>query len=178
MRHNYEFGQLAGMSTISHRRGSKWWHTAILLLLFPLLLVIVPLAIIFFIFTSICLRIVIWSCWCVRGRDILFVYSDSPVWHDYIEQHILPQLGECAVILNWSQRKRWHFSLARMAFHHFGSYRQFNPLGVVFRPFGRTHIFRFWKPFRDFKHGHPEALQKMQAEFFQLIGVHSHWPSA
>ena len=166
------------MSTTAHQRGSKWWHTAILILLSPLLLAIVPLAIVFFIFTSIFLRIVIWSWWCVRGRDILFVYSDSPVWHDYIEQHILRHLGERAVILNWSQRNRWRLSLARMAFHHFGSYRQFNPLGVVFRPFGRTHIFRFWQPFRDFKHGHPESLKKIEAEFFGLIGVQRHEPSA
>jgi hypothetical protein len=142
------------------------------------ILAVAPLAIIFFIFTSICLRIFIWSWWCARGRNILFVYSDSPIWHDYIEQHILPNLGERAVILNWSQRKRWRLSLARVAFHHFGGYRQFNPLGVVFHPFRRTHVFRFWKPFRDFKHGHPEAVHKMEAEFFQLIGVQRHEPQS
>jgi hypothetical protein len=142
------------------------------------LLVILPLAILFFILTSIFLRLAIWSCWCVRGRDILFVYSDSPLWHDYIEQRVLPHISERAVVLNWSQRKRWRFSLARMAFHHFGSYRQFNPLGVVFRPFGRTQTFRFWQPFRDLKHGHPESLQKMEAEFFQVLGVHRHETSA
>jgi len=37
------------------------------------------------------------------GRDILLVYSDSPIWHDYIEERILPHLGERAVVLNWSQ---------------------------------------------------------------------------
>jgi hypothetical protein len=166
------------MSTTSHRSGSKWWHTAILLLFSPVLLVILPLAILLFILTSIFLRLAIWSCWSVRGRDVLFVYSDSPVWHDYIEQRILPHISERAVVLNWSQRKRWRFSLARMAFHHFGSYRQFNPLGVVFRPFGRTHTFRFWQPFRDLKHGHSEALQKMEAEFFQVLEVHRHETSA
>jgi hypothetical protein len=166
------------MNTTSDSRGSKWWHTAILLLLSPVLLAILPLAILFFILASIFLRLVIWSSWCVRGRDILFVYSDSPIWHDYIEQHILPHISGRAVVLNWSQRKRWRFSLARMAFHHFGGYQEFNPLGVVFRPFGRTHIFRFWQPFRDLKHGHPEALQTMEAQFFRLIGVQVHEPPA
>lgn len=146
--------------------------------LFPLILAIAVVAIVRFIVASISLRIVIWSWWCLRGRDILFVYSDSPIWQDYIEQHILPHLGERAVVLNWSHRSRWHFSLARMAFYHFGGCRQFNPLGVVFRPFGRTHTFRFWQPFRDFKHGYPEALHKTESEFLRLIGIHTNRPSA
>ena len=125
----------------------------------------------FFLLTAICLRMLIWSVWCLQGRNILFVYSDSPIWHDHIERQILPHLNGRAVILNWSERKRWRFSLALMAFHHFGGYRQFNPLAVVFHPFGRTRIFRFWKPFRDFKHGQTEALQKLEADFFLEIGV-------
>ena len=60
----------------------------------------------------------------------------------------------------------------------FGGWREFNPLAVVFRPFRRTRTFRFWQPFRDFKHGHPEALHRMESEFFGLIGVHRHDPSA
>lgn len=163
-------------STPSHKQ--KWWQIAILLPLFPLILALAVVFLVLFFIASILLRVIIWFWWCLRGRDILFVYSDSPIWHDYIEQHILPQLGKRAVVLNWSQRKRWRFSVARLAFQHFGGYRQFNPLAVVFRPFGRTHTFRFWQPFRDFKHGHPEALQKMEAEFFELIGVQRHEPSA
>jgi hypothetical protein len=27
------------------------------------------------------------------------------------------------------------------------------------------------QPFRDFKHGHPEALQKMEVELFELLEV-------
>jgi hypothetical protein len=58
-----------------------------------------------------------------------------------------------------------------MAFRHFGGYREFNPLAVVFRPFRRTHKFRFWKPFRDWKHGCPDTLRQIQKEFFALIRV-------
>ena len=142
--------------------------------LFPLILVVAPLAIMYFIVAGISLRVIIWSWWCPRGRSILFVYSNSPIWHDHVEEHIVPHLGERAVVLNWSERKRWRISLARMAFHHFGGYRRFNPLGVVFRPFGRTRTFRFWQPFQDLKHGHPEALHKMESEFLGLIGVRRH----
>src|SRR5436190_19921737 len=95
----------------------------------------------------------------------------QPSWHDYVEQNILSQLGDRAIVLNWSKRKRWQLSLAKIAFYHFGTYRLFNPLGVVFQPLGPTHIFRFWKPFRDLKHGHPEALRKMENDFFGVIGV-------
>jgi len=44
-------------------------------------------------------------------------------------------------------------------------------MAVVFRPFRRTRTFRFLEPFRNFKHGHPEALHRMESEFFGLIGV-------
>ena len=155
----------------STKVATKWWHVVAIILLLPLLIAIVVIALVAFAVSSVCMHVTVWTWWCLRGRDILFVYSDSPIWRDHVEQHILPHLGERAVVLNWSQRKRWRLSVARLAFHHFGGYRQFNPLGVVFRPFGRTRTFRFWEPFRDFKHGRPGALQKIEHEFFSFIGV-------
>jgi hypothetical protein len=149
----------------------KWWQFVVLLALLPLLAVVLLSALLFMILAGISLRIAVWCWWCLRGRDVLFVYSDSPHWRDYIEQQILPQLGDRAVVLNWSERKRWRFSLARLVFRHFGGYREFNPLGVVFRPLGPTRTFRFWQPFRDHVHGHLEPLQRMEAEFFRSIGI-------
>jgi hypothetical protein len=149
----------------------KWWQVLLVAVLSPAILVFAVFVLVLFLVTHICIHLLIWSCWCARGRDILFVYSDSPIWHDYIEEHILPFLGARAVVLNWSHRKKWRFSLARMAFHHFGGYREFNPLGVVFRPLRRTRKFRFWQAFRDYKHGHPEQVQKMEREFFDFLGV-------
>jgi hypothetical protein len=166
------------MSNPKPKPKAKWWQVALFIPLAPVLLVVVVLWLVFFLVSTVWLHIAIWFWWCIRGRDILFVYSDSPVWHDYIEQHVLPYLGERAFVLNCSQRRGWRLSLARMAVHHFGGWRAFNPLAVVFRPFRRTRTFRFWQPFRDFKHGHPEALHRMEGEFFGLIGVHRHDPSA
>ncbi|MBZ5727735.1 MAG: hypothetical protein LAP87_22405 [Acidobacteriia bacterium] len=102
---------------------------------------------------------------------MLLVYSDSPVWHAYIEQQFLPYLGRRAVVLNWSERNRWGISLGRVAFRFFGGRREFNPLAVVFRPFRRTQTFRFWAAFRDMKHGRPELLQTVEHRFFDRIGV-------
>jgi hypothetical protein len=38
----------------------------------------------------------------VRGRYVVFVHSNSPVWQDYIADRILPRLPADTVILNWS----------------------------------------------------------------------------
>ena len=98
------------------KQNLPWWLIAVLVpvILYAVLYlaVLLPLLALY----SLCLRLAVWSWWCLRDRDILFVYSDSPVWHDYIEQSILPHLGERAIVLNWSERKRWRFSLKRMAF--------------------------------------------------------------
>jgi len=147
------------------------WLLAVVIVLSPAILVLVLMILTLFVLTSICLHMLIWTFWCLRGRDILFVYSDSPIWHDYIEQRLLPPIRDRAVVLNWSHRKRWRLSLARAAFHHFGGYREFNPLAVVFRPLRRSQKFRFWQPFRDLKHGRPHTLQKMEKDFFELIRV-------
>ncbi len=151
------------------KRRLRWWQAMLLVLLAPFILGIVALALALFVLWSVCLHAAVWLCWCVRGRDVLFVYSESPLWHDYIEQRVLPRLGNRAVVLNWSQRRRWRCSLARAAFYHFGGYRQYNPLAVVFRPLRRTRVFRFWQPLRDFKHGQPEALHKMESDLFALM---------
>jgi hypothetical protein len=159
------------MNTAKPKQKFKWWQIALIVPFVPVIVTIAGTAFILFLVSTICLHITIWAWWCLRGRDILFVYSDSPIWRDYIEKQILPHIAERTIVLNWSQRKRWRVSVARLAFHHFGGYRQFNPLAVVFRPFRRTRTFRFWQPFRDFKHGRPEALRQMENEFFGLIGV-------
>lgn len=149
----------------------NWWFVAPIVLFSRLLLALLLLAVPIYLIWRICLNLIIWSWWCLRGRNILFVYSDSPIWQDYINKNMLPRLGERAVVLNWSQRKSWRFSLSRLAFSHFGGRREFNPMAVVFRPFRWSRTFRFWQPFQDFKHGHPEALRQMEGEFFGLIGV-------
>jgi len=116
------------------------------------------------------LQTLIWLRWNMIGRLALFVYSDSPNWKEYIEDQILPHLGEEVVLLNWSERKNWkRYSLPVLAFYYFGGTSEFNPLGVVFRPFRRTQVFRFWKPFKDYKHGNVESLQNITREFLHAF---------
>ncbi len=149
----------------------RWWQVALIALLLPLVIACAVATAILFLASSVFLHIAIWTWWCLRGRDVLFVYSDSPIWRDYIEERVLPHLGPRATVLNWSRRKQWRFSLSRLAFYHFGGSRQFNPLAVVFKPFHRTRTFRFWEPFRDYKQGHPDALHALERELFEAAGI-------
>jgi hypothetical protein len=45
--------------------------------------------------------------WLPRGKDIIVVYSDSSIWHEYMTNEVLPLLQERAIVLNWSERNRW-----------------------------------------------------------------------
>jgi hypothetical protein len=144
---------------------------AIASLWIPLLLV---LAICYGVFSA-SLYLTVWLTWLPRGRHIFFVYSDSPIWHDYLEQHVLPTIRDRAIILNWTQRsgRSWRRSFPVAVFKHFGGWREFNPMGVVFYPFRRARVFRFFQPFRKFKHGEPETLAALQKEFLQYSGLHA-----
>jgi hypothetical protein len=138
-------------------------------LLFVIFLPLIVMAIALYLLSGVFLHIAVWCCWCVRGRYVLFVYSDSPIWHGYVEERILPRLGARAVVLNWSDRKQWRRTLAVLAFRYFGGSRDFNPLAVVFRPLRLARRFRFHEPFREFKHGRPDAVVKMERELYDLV---------
>lgn len=144
---------------------------ALLLLLSPLILVFVVVFSLLWALISVVLSVLVWILWCPRGKDVLFVYSDSPVWHDYIEEQILPRIEARAVILNWSDRRHWldKYSLAPLLFRHFGGYREYNPLAIYFRPFRPHRRFRFWQAFRDYKHGKADSLQRVEKAFFAAI---------
>lgn len=112
----------------------------------------------------------VWTLWLPRGRDILLVYSDSPIWHEYMTSQVLPLVQERAFVLNWSERKRWsRLSLAAHVFRSFGGGREFNPLVIIFRPFARAKRFRFWQPFQDWKRGYKEPVERLRQELFVVL---------
>jgi hypothetical protein len=127
----------------------QWWVIPLFLLLLPFLLVVLA----FWALYSISLYLLVWTCWLTRGRDLLFVYSDSPHWKQYIEEEILPRIQHRSVILNWSERRKWiqKLTLGPMVFRHFGGYREFNPIGIHFRPLWIHSTFRFWDPIRKWR---------------------------
>jgi hypothetical protein len=115
------------------------------------------------------MHIAVWCVWCTRGRDVLLVYSNSPIWQSYVEEHLLPRLAHRAVVLNWSNRRTWGQTLSVATFRFFGGSREYNPMAIVFRPFRLARSFRFYKPFREFKHGKPQAVAELTEELFAWL---------
>src|SRR5882762_1515407 len=71
-------------------------------------LVLAAVAILAHVVRQVGLYAIVWFWWVgLASRRVLFVYSDSPNWKDYIEQVILSRLPENSVVLNWSQRRQW-----------------------------------------------------------------------
>jgi hypothetical protein len=116
------------------------------------------------------LHLAVLMLWLPRGRNLLFVYSDSPNWKAYIEGHVLPRLPESTVVLNWSHRSRWRrWTLPALLFCAHAGQRDFNPIAIIFRPFRRARKFRFWRAFRDYKHGNVDALRKVEDALFREL---------
>jgi hypothetical protein len=111
------------------------------------------------------LYLLVWALWLPRGKDILFVYSDSPIWREYMATQVLPLVQERSVVLNWSERKKWsRWSLGVAVFHHFGGAGDFNPLVVLFRPLRLVRMFRFRSAFKDWKRGYKEPVERLRQE--------------
>src|ERR1039458_6541457 len=51
--------------------------------------------------------ILVWVLWLPKGKDVLLVYSDSPIWHDYMSTEVMPLVQDRAVVLKWSRNKKW-----------------------------------------------------------------------
>jgi len=112
----------------------------------------------------------IWTTWVPRGKDVLFVSSDSTIWKEYMEQEVLPIVGSRAERLNWSERKRWKkYSLGVQSFRSYSGDQGFNPMVIVFRPFRPAIQFRYFDAFRDFKHGRPEGVRSITSDLARLM---------
>ena len=110
--------------------------------------------------------------WLTRRKQFtVFVYSDSPIWKDYIETEILPYIKDRAVILNWSERRKWKTSLEVLAFRYFGGQRNFNPIGLLFRPFRLVRTHRFFEAFKEFKYGDPGRVEEIKNELFKSLEI-------
>ena len=158
------------MSSPRMDRVLRPWQRGLLLLVVVAVLPIVLLALAAYGIAAILLHLALWLAWAPFGRRVLFVYSNSPVWQQYIEENILPRLPRRSVVLNWSQRRHWsRWALGYWAFYFFGGRREFNPLAVVVRPLRKSRVFRFWRAFRDLKHGNRGSLTRIESEFFESI---------
>jgi hypothetical protein len=144
---------------------------ALVALFLPLIVVYVAAHLLWLFVWGAILRVWFWRTHAAQGRPVLFVYSDSPSWQEYIEENILPRISERAVVLNWSERRVWSSESPWEArfFHRFAGDREFNPLALVFCASGRIRAIRFHRAFLDFKHGKESALRAAEAELFALL---------
>jgi hypothetical protein len=151
------------MSRISQPLSQKIWQAAIIILLLPLLLPLVALTLSLWVLHRITLYLLVWALWLPQGKDVLVVYSDSPVWCDYMTEQVLPLVQARAVVLNWSERSRWRkWSLAVHILRSFGAGREFNPMVILFRPLRRAQKFRFWSAFKEWKRGDTEPVERLR----------------
>ena len=69
-----------------------------------------------------------------KGKMILFVYSDSSSWKDYIETNILPRIEAHSIILNWSKRREWgsQMQLETKLFNQWAGPGEFVPVAILF----------------------------------------------
>lgn len=108
--------------------------------------------------------------WFPNKKYILFVYSNSPNWKEYIETSILPKIAANAVTVNWSERADWPAdSLETLIFENWAGKQDFNPIAIIFIPWFRPRILRFWKAFKDFKHGKEKPLKNLENQMFEIL---------
>jgi hypothetical protein len=130
-----------------------------------LTIVLLPVLLLLYGLYLLALNALIRTLWLPRGKDVLLVYSDSPIWQDYMTREILPLVKHRAKVLNWSERKRWpRWSLPVRVFHIYSGSRDFNPIVIVFPPFEKAVLFRFFPAFQEFKHGKPDPLERMRED--------------
>jgi hypothetical protein len=133
----------------------------------------VPLTLLFFLSVAVAmglfygsLHILISCLWLARGKDVLFVYPDSPTWRDHMLNELLPALEKRSIVLNWSERRKW--TLRYRAVRAFGGRKAFNPAVFFMRPFRRPKVFRFWAGFHEWKMGSHKAVEDLTKEVHQV----------
>jgi len=151
---------------------NSWLALALLVVLSPLLVPLVIVLALAWVTGAVALHLLALILWVPAGRRVLFVYSDSPIWKAHIEAEVLPRLPSTAAVLNWSERARWSsWSLSVWLFRFYGGSREYNPLAIIVQPWRGPKVFRFWRAFREFKHGKHEPLHALEAAFFHAIAA-------
>lgn len=103
------------------------------------------------------------------GRDLLIVYTDSANWAPHIERRWIPRWQERAVVLNRSKPWKYEQPEARL-WSALGGSLEHTPLAVVVPKTGRVRVIRFWRAFRDYKHGKPGRLMSAEKELASALG--------
>ena len=106
-----------------------------------------------------------------KGKMILFVYSDSSNWKDYIETNILPRIEAHSIILNWSKRREWgsQMQLETKLFNQWAGAGEFVPVAVLLSLTGKIRTFRLWQPSENPKHGKGRVSREAEQALFEAV---------
>ena len=106
-----------------------------------------------------------------KGKMILFVYSDSSNWKDYIETNILPRIEAQSIVLNWSRRREWEsrMQLETKLFYQWAGPGDFVPVAILFSPIGKARVFRLWQPSENPKHGKVRVSKEAERALFEKV---------
>lgn len=114
--------------------------------------------------------LLVWVLWLPRGKDVLYISSDGPIWRGDMETEVFPLVAKRAIVLNWSACSKWpKWSFAVRVFRAFGRGGDFNPMVVLFCPFQRARVFRFLPAFREQKHGNAAPIEQLRCELMQAL---------
>jgi|SRR5215831_7660483 len=154
----------------NQRLSRKIGNALVLVILLPFILPLALLALVLYVPHRLALYVLVWILWLPRGKNVLLVYSDSPIWHEYMVTQVMPLVEDQAIVLNWSERSKWPWwSFPAYVFHRFAGDREFNPVLVLFRPFQRAKVFRFWSAFKQWKRGDRERVEQLRQELLSAL---------
>ena len=87
-----------------------------IVLLLPIILPLAIVGLVLHFLNKVVVYLLVWVWWLPRGKDVLYVSSDSPIWKEYMETEIFPLIAERAVVLSWSARSKWRSGLSPFEF--------------------------------------------------------------
>ena len=111
-----------------------------------------------------------------KGKFILFVYSDSSNWKDYIETKIISRIENHSIILNWSKRREWEsrMSFETKLFNHWAGSGEFTPTAIVLPLIGKVKVIRLWQISQHAKLREDGVSKKAENELFTAINQFGH----
>ena len=72
----------------------KLGNAVLVILILPIALPLALVALALHLLLRAVLYLLVWLLWIPKGKDVLFVYSDSPIWCEYVTSHVLPLVRE------------------------------------------------------------------------------------
>tara|TARA_R110002072_G_scaffold20841_7_gene75247 strand:+ start:3729 stop:4193 length:465 start_codon:yes stop_codon:yes gene_type:complete len=137
----------------------------------PFVIALIPVFLLIFIYSillKVYIRIRLWVEW-PKGTYVLFAYSESENWSDYIEENILPRIAAHSRVINRTIDQNWKqkYRREKQAIEYWASLN-INPVAIVFRAWRPATVIPFYEAFRDLKHGKENAINAKCKELYSV----------